>query len=655
MTNRPTAYDREPCEHRGLSSFYSNPPRDMKNLASDQSIMKRTPLLALLILGIGFFSGTSTALAFRTEAELLAILADKQSSAAQESEAFRHLAIVATERSVPVLAKRLGDSDYSHFVRYALEPIPSPAVDAAFREAIPKLKGKELIGLISSIGNRQDAKAIPALAKLLGGQDADVAKAAANGLARLGTVESARIFGEVSTADFSEPILTCAKTLTKQGHSDEATKLFTLVSKESGCSKQARNAAKLHLILLAGDLNGIRSALTSSDPGVFNLGLRAARLVSSSEAAKVALGLISDAPKQRQSRLIALLGDLGEPTGRAAVIEAAQSELPEVRVAAFGALRDLGTVDQVPLLLKATSDSDPQVAAQAEQTLVDLDAEGVDRVLLELMKAKSPQHAVVIRMAGKRKISDTLPLLLSMLEDSHQLEVIGALGELVSLDEMNTLGTFLENDSNEIRKAARLAIHTACTRMPDRAATVAFLASYLDNAPEDRVAFVYDELRQIGGAAALRVVTKAAEGKDLVQKDHATRALGKWVDTTAGDVLLAIAKSEGGSKYGIRCLRGYIRLTRQFPSMQWDVRLKMCQEVLQTAVRKEEKVLIFESLLRYGYTGELGFSIKARKDPEIADEAEACAIAIAKKLGVKRKDVRDALTRAGIAIPSEVE
>ena len=52
--------------------------------------------------------------------------------------------------------------------RYGLEPIPDPAVDAALRDALGKVKGRLLVGVIGSIGVRRDPKAVPALAKRLG-------------------------------------------------------------------------------------------------------------------------------------------------------------------------------------------------------------------------------------------------------------------------------------------------------------------------------------------------------------------------------------------------------------------------------------------------------------------------------------------------------
>ena len=66
-----------------------------------------------------------------------------------------------------------------------IEPIPNPAVDAAFREALGKLEGDLLIGVINSIGRRKDPKALDALAKIVHGDDCKAAAAARAALGRI--------------------------------------------------------------------------------------------------------------------------------------------------------------------------------------------------------------------------------------------------------------------------------------------------------------------------------------------------------------------------------------------------------------------------------------------------------------------------------------
>jgi len=130
-----------------------------------------------------------------SESELITLL---QSDAGQKekADACRELGVVGTKNAVPALAALLGDDKLSHMARYGLEPIPDPAVDDALREALGKLEGRALVGVIASLGVRRDAKAVAPLTKLLGHADAVVAGAAARALGRIATPDAVEALKE---------------------------------------------------------------------------------------------------------------------------------------------------------------------------------------------------------------------------------------------------------------------------------------------------------------------------------------------------------------------------------------------------------------------------------------------------------------------------
>jgi len=93
--------------------------------------------------------------------------------------ACKRLAVIGPRESAPPLAALLGDDRVSDYARDALESMPDPAADEALREALPKLKGLLLIGVINSIRRRRDLKAAEPLGKLIYDADGAVAGAAA--------------------------------------------------------------------------------------------------------------------------------------------------------------------------------------------------------------------------------------------------------------------------------------------------------------------------------------------------------------------------------------------------------------------------------------------------------------------------------------------
>src|SRR6266446_1721786 len=112
------------------------------------------------------------------EKSLLAALASEISADAKDFVC-RMLTLVGGPASTSLLGSLLGSEQQAHMARYALERIPVPAAAQALRDALSGLSGKLKIGVISSLGNRRDAAAVPALSGLLKDENAAVARAAA--------------------------------------------------------------------------------------------------------------------------------------------------------------------------------------------------------------------------------------------------------------------------------------------------------------------------------------------------------------------------------------------------------------------------------------------------------------------------------------------
>jgi len=166
------------------------------------------------------------------EQKLIAVL---QSAAPQKdkADACRELARKGTKDAVAPLAALLGDEKLAHMARYALEPIPDPAVDDALRAALDSLKGRPLVGVIGSVGVRGDAKAVDRLIQLLKDQDGQVARAAARALGRFGTPEAApaleRALADTPAANqlaFCEGLFRCAEGLSAHGLRDQALGIY---------------------------------------------------------------------------------------------------------------------------------------------------------------------------------------------------------------------------------------------------------------------------------------------------------------------------------------------------------------------------------------------------------------------------------------------
>jgi len=166
-------------------------------------------------------------------ARLIEILKDPQATVFQKAKACQRLAVIAGKDAVPALAALLGDPQLAHYARFGLEPIPDPSADDALREALKKLKGNLLVGVINSLGQRRDHKAVDALTKLLDSTDPAVAQAAAAALGRISGLRAAKIL-EDALRRTKPPVrtavaaagLVCAEGLIAEGRRDRALALY---------------------------------------------------------------------------------------------------------------------------------------------------------------------------------------------------------------------------------------------------------------------------------------------------------------------------------------------------------------------------------------------------------------------------------------------
>ena len=124
--------------------------------------------------------------------KLLAMVKDPDSTVFQKAIACKKLAFVGGKEAVQPMAALLSHPQLACYARFGLEPNPDPSVDEALRAALPKLKGRLQVGVITTIGVRRDAKALDALTKLIDDSDPEVAGAAAASVGMIGGMQASR-------------------------------------------------------------------------------------------------------------------------------------------------------------------------------------------------------------------------------------------------------------------------------------------------------------------------------------------------------------------------------------------------------------------------------------------------------------------------------
>ncbi|MCH8194359.1 MAG: HEAT repeat domain-containing protein, partial [Planctomycetes bacterium] len=134
----------------------------------------------------------------QVESRLLDVLNRPQASFAAKQFVCRMLRRVGSVRCVPEMAELLGDAELSHMARFALQHLPAPEAGAALRAALTTLEGELRVGVIGSLGLREDRSAVDLLAPLVTSKDQDTASAAIKALGRIGGREAAQSLATVN-------------------------------------------------------------------------------------------------------------------------------------------------------------------------------------------------------------------------------------------------------------------------------------------------------------------------------------------------------------------------------------------------------------------------------------------------------------------------
>lgn len=192
----------------------------------------------------------------KLEARLAGLLASDVSHAAKDYVC-RQLRVIGGAASVPVLASLLADPELSHKARYALERIPAAEAAAALRDALTKLDGPLKIGIIGSLGGRQDQESVAALAAQLGEPDPEVARAAAIALGSIGKEKAVAALADAKPKSaeaqlaVTDASLACAEQLLAHGKSGEALAIYKQFAGEDR-PRHVRLAAMRGMLACAG-------------------------------------------------------------------------------------------------------------------------------------------------------------------------------------------------------------------------------------------------------------------------------------------------------------------------------------------------------------------------------------------------------------------
>ncbi len=602
------------------------------------------PLVAaLLLLGsVTTFTQTVAPPGPASVAKLTAVL---QSTATEQEKAAacRQLAIVGTPDAIKVLASLLPDAKLSHMARYALEPMPSPVVDETLLQALAELKGRQLVGVIHSLGVRRTANAVKPLSAKLQDPDPDVAQNAARALGSIGTADAAKALtqalGKVSAANqlaCCEGALRCAEALYHGGKTKDALALYLRLREVSNAPHQVRAAALRGAILLdekkAPAL--VREALQSSD---YVLTAAAVRAVleepRGTTLARVLATELKTLPEDRQILVIQILGDRGNAELAGSLIELTRAGSKPVRLAAIRALPMLRQASVTAPLLALLKEPDTEISQTAQESLAAIPGSSVDDEILRLLRSgEAAQRLSGLDLIARRRMTTALPALVDALGDADakvRTSAFKRMGELGTVAEIPAvLRRLLEAKETADIDNAGQTLSAICGRARHPEAQGEQLIQPLAQAQPAQKCALLDVLSTTGGINALAAARAAVNDSNAEVRSAALRSIASWKTSDAAPELLALAKAANNPGEKALCLRAYLGWARN-SELPADKRLTMCQQAAPLVQQADEKKLLLGALGSVHTVDSLAMVAPYLADAATREEASAATAAIA--------------------------
>jgi len=543
----------------------------------------------------------------------------------EKAEACRELAVTGGRDAVPILSSLLADPKTSHMARYALERIPDPAVDDAFRNALDTLQGRQLAGVVTSIGVRHDQKAVQPLGKLLSHPDPEVADAAARALGQVGDGNASRLllkaWQKQKSPGIAEGLLRCAET----SNSGNRMKIYnTLLQAEA--PPQVRAGALLEAVALngKGGTKLLYRSLNDADPVLFSAALRVVPMVHGAKVTEELMEVSKKLGAERQLMVIQAVAKRSDPAGLPGLYGALKSDDQEIRTAAARAIGEIGRPSSSSPLLLAARDQHPGVAQAAFESLASLPGPGVEIAIDELLDSRTASDRKLgLDLASRRRMTSALPRVIVMAREDRQLgtvatRMIGELGGPAQVPVAVDLLLKARKDS-EIQ-AAEEALGVLAGKSQDKEKLVAELVPRMQGVPREQKLAL---LRVVGGTeapSALKVVRDAAGDRDEQVRMGAVGVLETWPGIEAGPHLLDIARNGTGNERAL-ALRGYLRLAgnSDVPAAK---RLEMCREASSLVQTDQEKRQLISAIGSMGSSEAVKLIEPWLDDATVKQEAE---------------------------------
>ncbi len=569
--------------------------------------------------------------------------------------ACRMLRRIGSEASLRILARLLRDEELSHMARFALQGMTSPKVDPILRKALEELEGDLRIGIIGTIAQRGDQKAVRLIARYLGSEDKTLARTAISALGQIGGAGAARVLARADVAEEFDQlrydsILLCADQLAESDNSARAISLYKRMTNPA-LPTMIRLAAYRGLVGTDKDnaVPTLISMLKKDEPAFHNAAVGPLlRLVPGSKVTAAMMDAFPGLSDELKEDVLIALANRGDKNVVPRIVEVLPKEAPSVQTAALKALAMVGGARQVPMLAEyALQDGD--VGSVAQFALSNLKGKAVDQRILELARqGDDMQKPTLLRSLIVRRTKGAVDVFKQYAlheNDEIRREAMIGLTKLASSDDIHALLDLIAQmeDQSAIDDLQKTIV-TLAESMQDNEKRTSYFISALSDAQKHLQVALIEIMSKFGGERAAKAVKNIfINDDDQNVRKAAFDALVRWPDAAPIDTLLDTAKRTSIDATRHSALKGYLRMITLLRTDSFEEAMKKYQTAMDVADNPEEMTMVIEAVGQRTHVAVLNFLESYLDDPEVGDKAIETYKEVVKQLESTDAD-RDAWT-----------
>ncbi|HOX39177.1 MAG TPA: HEAT repeat domain-containing protein [Candidatus Brocadiia bacterium] len=571
----------------------------------------------------------------RIEQRLIELL-EKESSPDAKLFICRQLFSVGTDVSVPALSKQLSDPASVDMACYALAGNSSDVAGQALRDVLASKEPCVLIAVADLVGARRDALACDQLAKLATHDDDGVAVAAIDALGRIGGAESVKALDDLRAASTDkrrrgaacDALLRCARIALAEGRNEEAVAIWKNLA-GPGESEVVRASSLVGLSEASSEdaLPLVIPALREDSRILKAAAVRCIREMKGTSVGKLMEEELPKLPPADQVLLIGALASRGGSDVKTVISRSAGSANEDVRVAALGALRQVGDASSLPLLITAAAGQSKREGGVAMASIVGMRVADADSALITFVnKGPAAERRVVIEALAHRKADAATPALLQAARDEDPGVRIAALESLTILaapkDMKDLAAVLLKASSQTEMKAAEKAVVATAGRNADKAVAADELLSRLPQITDTKIRC--SVIRALGGIANDKVLAALVKEKDSEQseaRDAAVRALAEWPDARVYATLRDMAIAGKNETQRVLALRGAARVLPLDAARSGPDTVAEFSKLMGAAKKPDERKMVLAGMAELKSLEALNAILPMLKDQTVRMEA----------------------------------